>query len=354
MDAIVTERLLAWTSDLLAAESLPALAALAAAGPGLPGEAVTGALVIADPGHDLRQLAFGDGGVRDPAAAAVFVESLVSVAPQCAVLHAPWSGEYCTADHALLLPASTGVRHLLLLPLQSRGHTLGVYCLGARAAPPALAAMPAEFGRHIAMTLVATLERLVHQARLLRFGMTDPLTGWNSRRYLHARMCEEIARCHRNGSAASCLVVGADQLHRINERFGAAAGDRVLREIGTRLEAQVRASDTLAHLGGDQFAVLMQGASALQAVPLAARIQSALRAAPVELAPTENATITVSIGIAEAQPGAAEDRKAAADQWLADACAALYRAKRGGGDGYAVNSVAATSGSGRSAPPPPP
>ena len=354
MDAIVMERLLAWTRDLLVADSLPELAALLVRGPHLPGDDVTGALLIADPGHELRQLAFGDARRRDPEASAVFVESLVGVAPQCAALHAPWSCEYRAADHALLLPAGAGVKHLLLLPLQRQGQLLGVYCIGSRAAPGALAGMSVHWQIHVATAIVASLERLFHRARLLRFGMTDPLTGWNSRRYLHARLCEELARCRRYGVAASCLVVDADHLRRINEHLGPSAGDRVLRELGARIEALVRTSDTLAHLGGDQFAVLLPGATPVQSVPLAERIRLAMRATPVELAPGISESVTVSIGIAAAPAGDSEDRKATADQWLSEAEAALHRAKRGGGDGYQISAAVATSAPGRSAPPPPP
>ena len=352
MQAGVDERLLDWLRALLSVASLPELAALAAQGPESSADDATGALILADPAHELRQLAFGEAGRREAESAAVFVDSLPSVAPECASLHAPWSGEYRAADHGLLLPQSAGLRHLLLLPLERRGQLLGVYCLGGRQGPHALATAGGAWQAQVAAVLVATLERLFDRARLLRIGMTDPLTGWHSRRYLHARMCEELARCHRYGGVASCLVVDTDRLRRVNEQLGPSAGDRVLREVGARLEGLVRASDTIAHLGGDQFAVLLPGTSAEQAVPLAERIHATMRDAPVEIAPGIAETISVSIGIASAQP-AVEERKAAADQWLAEAEAALYRAKRGGA-GWAISPVAASSAAGKSARPPAP
>lgn len=347
MDANTEERLLSWSRAMLTADSLSSVSALAAQGPTLPDDDLAGSLLLADPGHELRQLAFGDSGRRGPEAHALFVDSLVGVAPQCAALHGPWSGEYRAADHALLLPSHAGASHLLLLPLERNGQLLGVHCLGGRTGPPALATLSPAWQGHVASVTVATLERLFHRARLLRYGMTDPLTGWYSRRYLHARMCEELARCRRDGHAASCLIVDADRLRRVNEQLGATAGDRVLRELGSRIESQVRSSDTLAHLGGDQFAVLLPGATVVQAVPLAERIRVAMRAAPIELAPGVSETVTVSIGIAAAEPGGVDDRKAAADQWLAEAESALHRAKRGGGDGYEISSAGASSAPGR-------
>jgi diguanylate cyclase (GGDEF)-like protein len=347
MDASDEERLLGWTCELLFAQSLPDFVERAAQAARFAADDVVCSLVLADPGHELRQLAFGQAGLAGSGPAVVFVDSLVSVAPQCAALHAPWSGEYRAADHALLLPDGTGVRHLLLLPLSRGPQLLGVYCVGGRAAPPALAGLATHWTAHIATAMTATVERLFERARLLRSGMTDPLTGWHSRRYLHARLCEEVARCRRQEAPATCVLVDVDHLRGINERLGQPAGDRVLRELAARLEAQMRSSDTFAHLGGDRFAALLPGATAAQAVPLAERILAAVRAAPVEVSPGTDEPIAVSIGIASVQPGVAGDRKAAADQWLAAAEVALHGAKRRGGDGYEISFAAGTSAAGR-------
>ena len=97
-----------------------------------------------------------------------------------------------------------------MLPLHSRGHLVGIYCLGGRDGPPALAGCDALWASHVAAAMSSTLERLFDHARLLRSGMTDPLTGWQSRRYLHARLCEEIARCQRHGTPATSVVVQGD------------------------------------------------------------------------------------------------------------------------------------------------
>jgi diguanylate cyclase (GGDEF)-like protein len=177
--------------------------------------------------------------------------------------------------------------------------------------------------------------------------MTDPLTGWQPRRYLHARLGEEIARNERYATSATCIVIDIDRLRGVNERHGLPAGDRALHEVGARLESQVRSSDSMAHLGGDQFAVLLPATAAAQAVPLVERILAVVRASPVELGPGIAAALTVSIGIASAPAGAIGDRKAAADQWLAEAESALHRAKRSGGDGWEISSAGATSAPGK-------
>ena len=347
MGEIAHDQVLAWAQELLVAQSLGELAGIVARVPGAGDERPVGVLVMADPGHELRHLMYGGDDGPASGAGPVFVESLIGVAPQCAALHAPWSGEFRAADHALLLPGVASLRHLLMLPLRRGVQLVGVFCVGSRGAPPALAGLEPHWIEHVAIVLAATLERLFDRARLLRSGMTDPFTGWNSRRYLQVRLREELARCRRHGSAATCLVVDVDHLQLINERHGLPAGDRALRELGSRIESQVRSSDSTAHLGSDEFAVLLPSTSAELAVPLAERIHAAVRAAPVELAPGIVEAISVSIGIASVPGVAEEDGKAAADQWLAEAEAALHRAKRSGGDRHELSSAAGTSAAGR-------
>ena len=77
------------------------------------------------------------------------------------------------------------------------------------------------------------------------FGLLAALlvTGWNSSRYLQARLREEIARAQRERSCVSCLIADVDRLQAVNDELGYAAGDRVLQEVGARIESQVRASD---------------------------------------------------------------------------------------------------------------
>ncbi len=138
-------------------------------------------------------------------------------------------------------------------------------------------------------------------------------------------------------------------MHGINEHHGVSAGDAALREVGARIEAQVRASDAAAHLGSDAFAILLPATAPALAAPLVERILVAVRAAPVSLGPDLSVPVTVSIGIAGADVGttADGDRKAAADQWLAEAETALHRAKRAGGDRAALNSDGVTAAAGR-------
>jgi diguanylate cyclase (GGDEF)-like protein len=170
------------------------------------------------------------------------------------------------------------------------------------------------------------------------------------------RLREQVAASVRRREPATCLVIDVDGLGALNEALGTPAGDAALLEVGQRIEGQVRGSDAFAHLGEDEFAVLLPATPVAGAVVLAVRILAAIRSTAAEFG-SARFPLRVSVGIAGFEPAAAMEgleRKAAADAWLAEAQATLHRAKRDGGDRYAVSSAGAASAPGRSAPPPAP
>jgi diguanylate cyclase (GGDEF)-like protein len=125
-------------------------------------------------------------------------------------------------------------------------------------------------------------------------------------------------------------MIDVDRFKQLNDRCGHLGGDAALREIAVRIESQMRASDTASRFGGDEFALLLPEAAVADAARLAARIQAAL-AAPVDVGGGRAETVTLSIGVAALTPARSEtDLKALADRLLAEADAALYRAKSEG------------------------
>ncbi len=348
-------QVLTWSNSLMAVRSLDQLAVALAQPPAAAGESLTGMLLLHDPRHELRRLAVGEGKPADSWPGLRFVDSLAGVAPGYGTLHMPWTGPYHAADHGLLIAAGAGCTHLALLPLPRSGGLTGVYNVGSRDGPIALATLGSAWLDHIGAQALASAERQLQRARLLRAGVVDPLTGWNGRHYFLARVREQVAASARHAEPASCIVIDVDGLGSLNEQRGVAAGDAVLVAVGDSIEAQVRASDSFAHLGEDEFAVLLPATAPHAASRLAERILAAVRAATVATAPGERETVRVSIGIAGLDPArfAAEiERKATADEWVSRAQAALYEAKRAGGDRYVVSEIScagAASAAGRSA-----
>ncbi|HEX9206712.1 MAG TPA: GGDEF domain-containing protein [Steroidobacteraceae bacterium] len=336
--------ILRWSNELLGARTLADLADVLGRPPGQPCPGSCGVLVLADPRHELRLLA---GGER-AAASLRFVDGLAGVAPAYASLHVPWSGAYQAADHGLLFDPAGGCTHVALLPLPRGLALAGVYNIAAVGAPPGVATLAPEWQQHVAWQVLAAAERLFQRARLLRAGVVDPLTGWNSSHYFTARLREQVATCQRRAEPATCVVVDVDGLGLVNERHGVTTGDRALQEIGTRIEAQVRASDAFAHLGDDEFAVILPATSPARAIPLAERVLAALRTAPVLGEPPLQMSVSIGIaGLEPAQLDAGSDRKAVGDQWLAQARAALHEVKRAGGDGHSLSCAGAASTRGR-------
>jgi diguanylate cyclase (GGDEF)-like protein len=332
---LTLEEFFRWEQGLLAAASLADFLGIAGRPPAPFGASGTASFVLADPGHELRHLAAG----VDASAGAdlIFVDGLQGVAPQFAALHGAWRGAYRAADHGMLFGGTENPDELLMVPLGKGDELLGAYNLGLGGGLP-------EFGHterialaHLSVVLTAGFARLFDRARLLQSGISDPLTGWHSRRYLQSRLREEIARCQRYGTSVACLVVDVDRLQAINQDHGQTAGDLVLAELAARIETQLRASDAAAHYGGDAFAVLLPATTAALAIPLARRILAAVRSAEVKIGDGVSKPMTVSVGLAEVCPDPQADGKAVADELLSKAEAAMHRAKRQGGDSYVVS-----------------
>ena len=316
---------------VLAAESLPEL--LDAVVHGLRKsyglDCVT--LVLQDPHHEVRHLLLGDGHAPGAFESVTFTDSVLTVAPQMQSLARPWLGPYLNPDHRLLFPGAEGLGSVAILPLLRADRLVGALSFGS--------VDPQRFTRHHASDFLAHLGAIVgfavenacNRARLVRAGMTDFLTGWHNTRYLTLRMREELARARRENSAVSLLMIDLDHFKEINDSCGHLGGDSVIRDVAQRIESQVRTSDTAARFGGDEFAVLMPCTNMAEARQLADRIMRAVGKTPVEVGGGVTRTITVSIGIATLAPDAADaDLKAFADQLLAEADAALYRAKAAG------------------------
>lgn len=322
------DRLLSWEQGLLQADSLDRWLERAGTTP----DGAVARLLLVDPTHELQPLVQGSRETPDAVHAVHFVPSLAGVAPQVLAMRAAWRGEYHAADHALLFPGGASLQHVVLLPLLRSGQVVGLYTAATHEAPVPFDGLGAALLGHAADVIIASLDRHLERARVLRSGLLDPLTGWHSSRYLQSRLREEIARAQRGQHSVSVLIVDVDRLQSVNDELGYGAGDRALQELASRIESQLRASDAAARIGSDAFAVVLPATEAARAAPLARRILDAVRSGPVDTGAGERRDLRVSIGAAGCRPQAGHDRKSYSDQMLADAMAALHRAKRAGGD----------------------
>jgi diguanylate cyclase (GGDEF)-like protein len=285
-------------------------------------------VVLLDPQHEIRHLLLSSGERPDEFRQVFFVDSLVGLAPQLAVLHKPWLGPFVGADHRLLFPGGGGLCSVALVPLPRKDRAIGAVCFGSKDPKRFTRHHGTDFLAHLGAVGAVCVENAINRTRLLRAGITDFLTGWHNRRYLQQRLKEELARSQRRGGTIACLMIDIDRFKSINDGYGHLAGDNALKEVAHRVEAQIRSMDTAARFGGDELAILLPEAGAGEAATLAERIREAIAAVPFALTAQIERSLTVSVGVASVSPGRHEtDLKALADRLLADADAALYRAK---------------------------
>jgi diguanylate cyclase (GGDEF)-like protein len=286
-------------------------------------------LVLNDPQHEIRHLLSGDG--LEQLQGVSFVDALITVAPQLPNLDRPWLGAFRKADHELLMPQ--GMRHgsLALIPLRRHEQLDGVLIFSSTDASRFTQDLASDFLAHLGVVAAICIENAVNRARLLRSGLTDFLTGFHNRRYLHARLREELGRAQRARQSLVCLMIDVDHFKRINDQHGHLAGDTVLREVAHRIDAEMRISDTGARFGGDEFAIVLTQADIADGERVAGRVLHTVRNHPIAISKQHTETVTLSIGVAAAQPGpGARDYKVLAERLISEADAALYRAKSAG------------------------
>ncbi len=133
----------------------------------------------------------------------------------------------------------------------------------------------------------------------LEMAVTDALTGLHNRRYMAGQLQGLMNRAGQGGEGVAVLVMDIDHFKLVNDGFGHDAGDEVLREFAVRLATNVRAIDLPCRLGGEEFVVVMPGASMEDAVRVADRIRRDVASQPFPIMNgAEALTITVSVGVA--------------------------------------------------------
>jgi diguanylate cyclase (GGDEF)-like protein len=168
------------------------------------------------------------------------------------------------------------------------------------------------------------LERRVRD-QLREQAFRDPLTGLSNRALLSDRAAQAFARVRRTGGQVAVIAIDLDAFAPINDRFGHEFGDELLRTVAQHLEAPVRAGDTVARIGGDEFVVLLDSVeSAAHVLTLAERLRAAVAACRV-VSNEGLHPLTASIGVAVAEASATSF-----EGLMRDAGMAMLAVKSGG------------------------
>jgi two-component system, cell cycle response regulator len=162
----------------------------------------------------------------------------------------------------------------------------------------------------------------------LRLALIDPLTGLHNRRYAMPRLSAIATQADAEDVDFAVMVVDLDKFKQVNDLFGHAAGDQVLVEVANRLTNNLRMTDLLARIGGEEFLVVLPRTEMAEARQVAERLCAAVEELPVRLPSGQVLTVTVSIGVAVSAGGRCRTEQV--DRLVEQADLALLESKTSG------------------------
>jgi diguanylate cyclase (GGDEF)-like protein len=230
-------------------------------------------------------------------------------------------------EHALVckhlsqpLPQST-----FCMPMMAQGETIGMLhlCRKQGDLPEAMQKLAVTVAEHISLSLanMRLRETLRHQA------IRDPLTGLYNRRYMEESLEREIRRATRHHTTLGVIMLDLDHFKQFNDTFGHAAGDTLLRELGSVLKTYLRGEDIACRYGGEEFTLIILDANFDAVVGRAEQIRNAVTHLSVMYRGQSLGAVTLSLGVAlfPTHGTTGEALVRVADQ-------ALYQAKASGRD----------------------
>lgn len=158
----------------------------------------------------------------------------------------------------------------------------------------------------------------------VEMAVIDPLTGLYNRRYLDSHLAGRNGHDGENPRPTAVMILDLDHFKSINDRFGHAAGDAVLKQFAHRIRLNIRGIDLAARVGGEEFVIVLPETSSAEARMIAQRLVRVIGLEAFVIGDGRELHVTVSIGVTEARPGEA------AEEVMQRADAALYRAKAEG------------------------
>jgi len=174
-----------------------------------------------------------------------------------------------------------------------------------------------------------TTEIALAREHIASLAYSDPLTGLANRTSLAPAFDQAVERARRRSSRLATLFIDLDGFKPVNDAHGHSAGDRILVEVARRLRANLRASDLVARIGGDEFFVVLEDVHEGATLETVARKILAELARPYELSATEQARISASMGIS-LFPQHGQDSATL----MKHADMAMYSAKQAGKNAY--------------------
>ena len=208
-------------------------------------------------------------------------------------------------------------------------------CIVARSMIEKLSKRDVDYLEQLTRQAAATINRANTYSTILQYATLDALTNLNNRRQFEIRLGQEISIAKRQNNPLCAMMIDIDFFKKVNDTYGHAAGDEVLRTVAGIIKDALRESDIPARYGGEEFAVLLPYTSIDDAKVVGERLRAAVEASPIPIYQDtpeyKTINITISMGLAE------YDNQETGEVLFERADKALYEAKKGGRNRVCVN-----------------
>jgi len=244
----------------------------------------------------------------------------------------PQLRQYDPLIHAALFPhSSLPIKSVALLLLQHDKRIIGCLNLADTRTDRFSKNTATDFLQHLSEVISVCIDMTILRDKLRNIGLEDGLTGINNRRFFDQRLPEEISRSQRHQKPLSCLFIDVDHFKNINDTYGHANGDLILKQVAHTIRQTLRVTDVVGRYGGEEFTALLTETEETQALEVAERIRQRIENHPPEF-PGQKTPITVSIGVSGLR-FPLDHTKSIAEvgaSLIATADDALYQAKQAG------------------------
>lgn len=228
-------------------------------------------------------------------------------------------------------------KHLLAIPLKSEGKNVGV--LVAKSTDEPITEKDEEYLVQLSGQIATTINRANVYAEILKHATLDALTGFYNRRQLEERIKQEVSNAKRQNAPLCGIMTDIDFFKSVNDTYGHAVGDLVLKTIAKVIRSQLREYDIAGRYGGEEFSILLPFTKIEEAKMVAERLRKSIEDKVINIskvnpdADVKEIKVTISLGIYEIKP---DDKE---DDLLKKADKALYEAKNTGRNKVVVQNV---------------
>ena len=187
-----------------------------------------------------------------------------------------------------------------------------------------------DYIRQLTNQSSTTIQKAGVYAEILKYASFDALTNLNNRRQFEMRLSQEVATARRKKTDLSCIMIDIDYFKKVNDTYGHAVGDFVLKEVAKMITKELREYDIASRYGGEEFCILLPHTIIKDATNVAERLRHTVESTILDIKSVcefecENFNVTISMGVSQF-----DDSYTTNEQLYKNADKALYRAKKSG------------------------